>query len=332
MKLPRRRFLQLAAGAAVLPAVSRMAFAQAAYPTKPITLVVPYAAGGPTDSIARVMAERMRASLGQTVIIENTTGAGGTIAVARVARAAPDGYTFGIGQNGSHVVTGATYGARLTYDLLKDFEPLTLLTDAPFFLAGKKTLPPDDLKGLIAWMKANPGMAIFGNGGNGSISHICGLLFMDITGTSAQVVPYRGNAPAMQDLVAGQIDMMIADPVTGVPQVRGGNIKAYGVTAKTRLSTAPDIPTVDEAGLPGYHVSLWHGLWLPKGVPTPIAAKLNAAAVEALADSGVQAKLASLGQEIFPRDRQTPQGLDAHQKAEIAKWWPLIKAAGIKVE
>ena len=331
MKLQRRRFLQLAASAVALPAVSRSASAQAAYPAEPITLVVPYAAGGPTDSIARILAERMRSLLGQTVIIENTTGAGGTIAVGRVARAAPDGYTVGIGQNGSHVVTGATY-QRLSYDLLNDFEPLTLLTDAPFFLAGKKTLPPDDLKGLIAWMKANPGKATFGNGGNGSISHICGLLFMDITGTTAQVVPYRGNAPAMQDLVAGQIDMMIADPVTGVLQARGGNIKSYGVTAKTRLSTAPDIPTVDEAGLPGYHVSLWHGLWLPKGVPAPIAAKLNAVVVEALADPTVRTKLAALGQEIFPRERQNPQALDAHQKSEIAKWWPIIKAANIKVE
>jgi tripartite-type tricarboxylate transporter receptor subunit TctC len=332
MKLLRRQFLQLAASAVALPAVSRFAFGQAAYPSKPITMVVPYAAGGPTDSIARVLAERMRTSLGQTVVIENTTGAGGTIAVGRVARSTPDGYTIGIGQNGSHVVTGATYAGRLPYDLLNDFEPLTLITDAPFFLAGKKAFPPDDLKGLIAWMKTNPGKAIFGNGGNGSISHICGLLFMDITGTSAQVVPYRGNAPAMQDLVGGQIDMMIADPVTGVPQVRGGTIKAYGVTAKTRLSTAREIPTVDEAGLPGYHVSLWHGLWLPKGVPTPIATKLHAVTVEALADATVQAKLAMLGQEIFPRDRQTPEGLDAHQRAEIAKWWPIIKAANIKVE
>ena len=330
MELPRRRFLQVAAGAAALPAVSRSASAQA-YPSKPITLIVPYAAGGPTDSIARVLAERLRSSLGQTVVVENTTGAGGTIAVGRLARATSDGYTIGIGQNGSHVVTGATY-SKLPYDLLGDFEPLTLLTDAPFFLAGKKTFPPNDLKSLIAWMKANPGKATFGNGGNGSISHICGLLFMQITGTTAQVVPYRGNAPAMQDLVAGQIDMMIADPVTGVPQVRGGTIKAYGVTAKTRLSTAPDIPTVDEAGLPGYHVSLWHGLWLPKGVPAPIAAKLNATVVEALADPAVRSKLGALGQEIFPRERQNPKALDSHQRAEIAKWWPIIKEAGLKIE
>jgi len=331
MKLPRRRFLQLAAGAAALPALSRSASAQAAYPSKPIILIVPYAAGGPTDSIARILAERMRTSLGQTVVVENTTGAGGTIAVARLARATPDGYTIGIGQNGSHVVTGATY-QKLPYDLLKDFEPLTLLTDAPFFLAGKKTMPANNLKELIAWMRANPGKTTFGNGGNGSISHLTGVLFLNLTKTTAQIVPYRGNAPAMQDLVAGQIDVMVADPVTGVPQVRSGNIKGYAVTAKTRLSTAPDIPTADEAGMPGYHVSLWHGLWLPKGVPAPIAAKLQAAAVEALADSTARAKLAALGQDIFPRERQNPQALDAHQKAEIAKWWPIIKAAGIKVE
>jgi tripartite-type tricarboxylate transporter receptor subunit TctC len=315
----------------VLPALSRGAFAQAAYPSKPITIVVPYAAGGPTDAIARILAERLRSSLGQTVIVENTTGAGGTIGVGRVARSAPDGYTIGIGQNGSHVVTGATY-QRLPYDLLNDFQPLTLLTDAPFFLAGRKTFPADDLKGLIAWMKANPGQAILANGGNGSITHISGLLFMELTGTTAQVVPYRGNAPAMQDLVGGQIDLMIADPVTGVPQVQGGTIKGYAVTAKSRLATAPDLPTVDEAGLPGYHVSLWHGLWMPKGTPQPIMARLNAAVVEALADPTVRAKLAALGQDIFPLQRQNPNGLDAHQRAEIAKWWPIIKAAEIRVD
>src|SRR5262249_5381728 len=310
MKLPRRRFLQLAAGATALPAVSRLASAQT-YPSKPITIVVPYAAGGPTDTIGRVLAERMRSSLGQTIIIENTTGAGGTIGVARVVRAAPDGYTIGIGQNGSHVVTGATY-PRLPYDLLNDLLPLTLLTDAPFFIAARKTFPAGDLKGLIAWMKANPGATIVANGGNGSITHISGLLFMDLTGTTGQVVPYRGNAPAMQDLVAGQVDIMIADPVTGVPQVAGGSIKGSAGTAKRRLATAPNIPTVDEAGLPGYHVSLWHGLWMPKGTPRPVMAKLNAAVAEALADATVQAKLASIGQDIFPPARQNGPALDAH--------------------
>jgi tripartite-type tricarboxylate transporter receptor subunit TctC len=328
MKLPRRTFI---IGAAALSALPRAASAQAPYPSKPITIVVPYAPGGPTDTIARILAERMRVSLGQTVVVENTTGAGGTLGVGRVARSAPDGYTIGIGQNGSHVVTGATY-QRLPYDLLNDFQPLSLLTDAPFFIAGRKTLPADDLKGLIAWMKAEPGRAIIANGGNGSITHISGVLFMDVTGTKGQVVPYRGNAPAMQDLVAGQIDIMIADPVTGVPQLQGHTIKGYAVTAKSRLSTAPDIPTVDEAGLPGYYVSLWHGLWMPKGTPQPIMEKLNAAVVEALADPTVRAKLASIGQDIFPPERQNPQALDAHQRAEIARWWPLIKAAEIRIE
>jgi tripartite-type tricarboxylate transporter receptor subunit TctC len=330
MKFQRRALLKLAAGAAALSALPRKTFAQGDYPAKPIIIVVPYAAGGPTDAIARILGERMRVSLGQTVIIENTTGAGGTLGVGRVARSAPDGYTIGIGQNGSHVVTGATY-QNLPYDLLRDLQPLSLVTDAPFFLAARKRLPADDLKGLIAWMKANPGKATFGNGGAGSITHISELLFMEQTGTTAQVVPYRGNAPAMQDLVAGQIDVMVADPVTGVPQLHGNAIKAFAVTAKDRLSTAREIPTVDEAGLPGYYVSLWHGLWLPAGTPQPIMARLNAAVVEALGDQVVRARLASLGQDIFPAERQNPQGLEAHQKAEIAKWWPLIKAHGIKV-
>jgi tripartite-type tricarboxylate transporter receptor subunit TctC len=331
MRLPRRTFLKLAATAAALPLAPRAVLAQAAYPVKPITIVVPYAAGGPTDTIARIMAERLRVTLGQAIIVENTTGAGGTIAVARVARSPADGYTISIGQNGSHVVTGATY-QKLPYDLLNDLQPLALLSDAPFFLAARKAFPADDLKGLIAWMKANPGRASFGNAGNGSITHVSSLLFMDMTGTTAQPVPYRGGAPAMQDLVGGQIDLMVADPIIVVPQLRSGGIKAYAVTATSRLSSAPEIPTVDEAGLPGYQVSLWHGLWMPKGTPQPIVDKLSAAVIEALADPTVQAKLAALGQDIFPRERQTPQALDAHQKAEIARWYPLIKAAAIKVE
>jgi tripartite-type tricarboxylate transporter receptor subunit TctC len=330
MRLPRRSFIKLAAGALALPTLTRTTFAQD-YPSKPIVIVVPYAPGGPTDTIARILAERMRVSLSQTVVVENTTGAGGTLGVARVARSAPDGYTIGIGQNGSHVVTGATY-QRLPYDLLNDFQPLSLLTDAPFFIAGRKTIPADDLQGLIAWLKANSGKITFGNGGNGSITHISGVRLMDLIGVTAQVVPYRGNAPAMQDLVAGQIDIMIADPVTGVPQLQGGAIKGYAVAAKTRLSTAPQIPTVDEAGLPGYYASLWHGMWMPKGTPQSIMDKLSAAVMEALADPTVQAKLGSIGQDIFAPERQGPEGLGAHQRAEIAKWWPIIKAAEIKVE
>ena len=329
MKLLRRKFLQLAASAVALPAVSRSAFAQA-YPTKPITIVVPFAAGGPTDTIARLLAERFRASLGQTVIVENATGAGGTIGVGRAARAAPDGYTISLGQNGSHVVTGATY-SNLPYDLLNDFEPLSLLCIAPFVVVAKKSVPANDLKSFIAWLKANPDRTV-GTAGQGSISHVCGLIFQNVTGSRLQFVPYRGTAPAMQDLVAGQIDMMISDPVTSMPQVRGGNIKIFGVAADTRLPSAPDVPTVDEAGLPGYHVALWHGLWMPKGTPKPIMTTLNAAVVGALADPAVRGKLADLGQDVYPPERQTAESLGALQKAEIAKWWPIIKAGNIKVE
>jgi tripartite-type tricarboxylate transporter receptor subunit TctC len=330
MKFPRRRFLQLSAGALALPAMPRSAFAQAAYPSRPITMVVPFAAGGPTDVIGRVLAERMRNSLGQTIIVENTTGAGGTIGAGRLARAAPDGYTIGIGQNSSHVITGATY-ANLPYDLLKDFAPLTLLCITPFMVVSKKAVPADDLKSFIAWLKANPNKTV-GTAGQGSISHVCGLIFQNTTGTQLQFVPYRGIAPAMQDVVAGQIDMIISDPVATLQHARAGSIKAHAVCANARLASAPEFPTVDEAGLPGYHVALWHGLWMPKGTPKPILDKLLAAVVEALADPAVRAKLESLGQDIYPREKQNPEALAAQQRAEIEKWWPIIKAGNIKVE
>jgi tripartite-type tricarboxylate transporter receptor subunit TctC len=329
MKLQRRQFLHLAAAAAALPAVSRIASAQA-YPTRPITMIVPFAPGGATDAIGRTTAERMKGSLGQPVIVENVTGAGGTIAVGRVARAAPDGYTLSIGQNDTHVVTGATYA--LQYDLLNDFEPVALISTGPFVFVAKKTMPANDLKGLIAWLKANPDKATQGHAGTGGITHIAGVFIQRETGTRFQFVPYRGAAPAIQDLVAGHIDMVICDPVAALPQVRAGTIKAYGVTTKTRLLSAPDIPTLDEAGLPGFDISLWHGLRLPKGTPKNITAKVNAAVMDALADPTVRARLADLGQEIFPREQQTPKALAALQKAEIEKWWPIIKEAGIKAQ
>ena len=328
-RLGRRQFLHLAAGATALPTVSRIAWAQA-YPSRPITIVVAFPPGGATDVIGRVMAERLKSSLGQPVIVENVTGAAGTLAVGRVARAAPDGYMLSIGQNGSHVVRGATYA--LPYDLLNDLEPVALLSTGPFVLTARKTMPANDLKGLIAWLKANPDKATQGHAGTGGLAHIAGVFFQRETGTRFGFVPYRGIAPAIQDLVAGQIDMAISDPVASLPQVRAGTIKAYGVTAKTRLTSAPDIPTLDEAGLPGFDISQWHGLWLPKGTPKSIIAKLNAAVMNALADPAVRARLADLGQEIFPRDRQTPEALGAFQKAEIEKWWPIIKAANIKGE
>jgi tripartite-type tricarboxylate transporter receptor subunit TctC len=329
MKLPRRQFLHLAVGAAALPAAPRNALAQA-YPSRPITIVVPYAAGGATDTIGRVMAEGMKRSLGQPVIVENATGAGGTIAVARVARAAPDGYTLSLGHNGSHVMTSATYAPQ--YDLLNDFEPVALISSYPQVIVAKRAMPANDLKELIAWLKANPDKASAGIAGYGNIAHVIGVLFRNETGTRFQFVPYRGIAPAIQDLAAGQIDMAISDPVASMPQVRAGTIKAYGVTAKTRLPSAPDIPTLDEAGLPGFDISVWHAAWLPKGTPKDIITKLNIAVADALADPRVRARLADVGQEIFSRDRQTPEALAALQKAEIEKWWPIIKAAGIKGE
>jgi tripartite-type tricarboxylate transporter receptor subunit TctC len=329
MKLPhRRQFLHLAAGAAGLPAMSRIARAQA-YPTRPITMVVGFAAGGPTDVTARIVAERMRASLGQPIIIENVAGAAGSIAGGRVARATPDGYTLSFGQWGTHVVNGALYA--LSYDVLNDFEPVALISSNPWLIVGKKAMPANDLKGLIAWLKANPEKASQGTAGVGAASHIAGAFFQRETGTRFQFVPYRGAGPAMQDLVAGQIDLMVDNPTNTLPQVRAGSIKAYAVTAKSRLASAPDIPTVDEAGLPGFYISLWQALWAPKGTPKDVIGKLNAAVADALADPALRQKFAEIGQEIYPRDQQTPEALGILHKAEIEKWWPIIKAANIKL-
>lgn len=330
MRLPdRRQFLQLATGTVALPAVTRSAQAQA-YPTRPITMVVPYSAGGPTDTIARIMAERLRASLDQIVLVENTTGAAGTLGVGRVARATPDGYTMSIGHWGTHVVNPAIY--PLQYDTLNDFEPVAMIATNPQLIVAKKNLPAKDLKELIVWLKANSTAATQGTAGYGSGSHISGIFFQEITGTTFQFVPYRGAGPAMQDLIAGQIDLMIDQAANSLPQVRNRTVQAYAVTAKTRLVAAPDIPTVDEAGVPGLHISIWHALWMPKGTPKDILAKLNAATVEALADPNVRKRLAELGQEIPTRDMQTPQALLAYHKAEIDRWWPIIKKAGVKGE
>jgi tripartite-type tricarboxylate transporter receptor subunit TctC len=329
MKLPRRQFLHLAAGAAALPAVPRIACAQA-YPARPISIVVPFVAGGATDVIARLIAERMRASLRQPVIVENIAGAGGSTGVGRVARAAPDGYTLSIGHWSTHVVNGAIYS--LPYDLLNDFEPILLLTSNSYLVLARKTMPATNLTELIAWLKANPDKASAGTAGAGSPQHVGGIFFQRATGTRFQFVPYRGGAPMTQDLVAGQIDMTIDDPTNSMPQLRAGAIKAYAVAAKTRLAAAPDIPTVDEAGLPGFYFSRWHALWAPKSTPKDIIARLNAAAVDALADAGVRARLADLAQEIFTREQQTPEALGSHHKAEIEKWWPILKAANIKAE
>ena len=281
--------------------------------------------------VARIVAERMRSSLGQTVIIENVTGANGKLGTGRVARATPDGYTLAFGVSFStHVVNGAIYA--LPYDVINDFEPVALVADAPQLILAKKAMPANDLKELIAWLKANPDKASLGHTGAGSPAHVAGILFQKQTGTRFQFVPYRGAGPAMQDLIAGHIDLMFVDADIALAHVRAGSIKAYAVTAKNRLAAAPDIPTVDEAGLPGFYVSPWFAFWAPKGTPKDVIAKLNAAVVDALADTAVRQRLADLGQEIFPREQQTPEALGAFHKAEIEKWWPIIKEASIKVE
>jgi tripartite-type tricarboxylate transporter receptor subunit TctC len=329
VKLPRRTFLHLAAGAAALPAMSRVAWSQA-YPTRPITIIVPFPAGGPTDTIARLLSERMRASLGQTVIVENVAGAAGSIAAARSVRAAPDGYTVSIGTLGTHVLNGVLY--PLQFDLLNDFAPISLIADNPLLIVAKKTLPVSDVKGLIAWLKANGDKAVQGTAGVGAPSHIARVYFQRDTGTNFQFVPYRGAGPAMQDLISGQIDFMIDLAANSLPQVRAGTIKALAVTAKTRLSTASGIPTVDEAGLTRFYMSVWHGLWVPKNTRRDVVDKLNAAVVNTLADASVRRRLQDLGQEIPVREQQSPEALYGFQKAEIEKWWPIIKAANIKGE
>jgi tripartite-type tricarboxylate transporter receptor subunit TctC len=325
---PPRRYV-LAASVAALLVVAPEAIAQT-YPSRPVTMIVPASAGGPTDAIARVLSERMTANLGGTVLVDNVAGAGGSIGVGKVARSAPDGYTLGIGQWSHYVLNGATYA--LPYDLLADFAPVAMIATGPLLLVSRKDLPANDLKGLIAWLKANPDKATAGTGGVGSPPHISGIFFQKMTGTQFQFVPYRGTAPAMRDLLAGQIDIMIDQASNVLPQLRGGTIKAFAVTAKERLPSAPDVPTVDEAGLPGLYVSVWHGLWAPKGTPAEIIAKLNGAVVKSLGEPGTKEKLAALGQDIPLPDQLTPQALGAFQKAEIEKWWPIVKDAGIKAE
>ena len=300
------------------------------YPSKPITLVVPFAAGGPVDAVARILSVPMGKALGQAVLVDYTVGAAGTLGVGRVARAAPDGYTLSIGHWSTHVINAAIY--PLQYDVLRDLEPVGMICANPLLIVAKSSFPAKDLRELIAWLKANPDKASVGTAGVGSGSHMGGIYFQNATGTKVQYIPYKGTGPAMQDLLAGRLDFMVDQASNSLPQVRGGKIKAYAVTAKTRLSAAPDIPTVDEAGLPGLYVSVWFGIWAPKGTPRDIVAKLNAAMVSALADSSVRQRLADLGQEITPREQQSPEALGAFHKAETEKWWPLVKAAGIKPE
>jgi tripartite-type tricarboxylate transporter receptor subunit TctC len=300
------------------------------YPTRPVTMVVPFSAGGPTDTIARILGQAMGAALGQPIIIENVTGAAGSIGVGRVARAAPDGYTIGIGHWSTHVVNAAVY--HLNYDVLEDFAPISLVANNAQLIVSKNDVPAKNLKELIAWVKANQDKIVQGTGGVGAASHIGGLFFQQMTGTKFQFVPYRGTGPMMQDLLAGQIDFSFDQAANSLPQVQAGRIRGYAVTSKTRIASAPDIPTVDEAGLPGFYVSVWHGLWVPKGTPKAIVDKLVGATQTALKDASLQKRWMELGQDLPPPEQQTPEALRAYHKAELDKWLPIIKAAGVKAE
>jgi tripartite-type tricarboxylate transporter receptor subunit TctC len=300
------------------------------FPSHQITIVVPFSAGGPSDAMARVLAERMQRSLGQTVLIENVTGAGGSLGVGRVVRAPADGYTIGFGHLGTNVANGAIY--KLGYDLVTDLEPVVMLPSNPMIIVSKTAVPAKTLPELLAWLKAKPTPPTAGTAGAGSGSHIAGLYFENVSGIKLQYVPYRGTAPALTDLVAGQIDIIVDQTSNSISQVRAGTIRAYAVTADKRVDSAPEIPTTDEAGLPGFHMTLWSGFWVPKDTPKDIVAKLNAAAVEALSDPGVRKKLGDLGLDMPAKDQLTPAALGAWQKAEIAKWWPMIRAANVKVE
>ena len=329
MTFARRTFLQLTAGAAAAAAYPEFASA-IDYPTRPITIVVPFAAGGATDVLARVVADRMGRSLGQSVIVEDVTGAAGSIGVARVAHATADGYTLSVGTLTTHVLIGGLY--KLDFDLLTDLTPIAELAYEPLLICVKNALPVKNLQELIAWLKANPDQATCGIPGVGSTGNLAGLSLQKMTGTSFRFIPYRGDGPAVQDMMAGQIDMMIEPSSNFKAQVLAGTIKAIAVAAKTRLATLPEVPTCDEAGLPGYYASIWFGMWAPKDTPKDIIAKLNAVTVAALADPDVNERLTKLGQQIAVRDMQTPETFGAFQKAEADKWWPIIKAANIKIE
>ena len=300
------------------------------FPSKPVTVIVPFAAGGPSDALVRAVGERMRQSLNQPVVIENVTGAAGSTGVTRAARAPADGYTVSMGHLGTHVINGAIY--PLPFDLIEDFEPVALLGSNPMVIVSKNAVPAKDLKELIGWLKANQEKATFGTAGVGSGAHFSGVYFQSLIGTRIPYVAYRGTGPALQDLVAGQIDVIVDQASNSLPQIQAGRIRAYGVTDTKRLAAEPSIPTVDEAGLPGFHVLLWSALWVPKGTPKDVIAKLNAAVVEALADPAVKKRLGDVGVDIPAREQLTPEVLRALQKSEAAKWWPVIKAASIKPE
>ncbi len=300
------------------------------FPSRPITIIVPFSAGGPSDAMSRILAEHMKVTLKEAVLVENVTGAGGSIGVGRAAKSPADGYTVSFGHLGTHVANGAIY--KLNYDLVADLDPVVLLPSNPMIIVSKNAVPAKTLKELLDWLKARSAPAAAGTAGAGSGSHVAGIAFEAATGIKLQFVPYRGTGPAMNDLVAGQIDLIVDQTSNSIQQVRAGTIRAYAIVDLKRVDSAPEIPTTDEAGLPGFHMTLWSGFWVPKGTPKEIIAKLNAAAVEAMNDPAVRKQLENLGLQMPPADKLTPQALGDFQKAEIARWWPIIKAANVKVD
>ncbi len=316
--------------AALLAIASTLGVRAQAYPSRPISIVVPYPAGGVTDTLVRLLAERMKNSLGQPVLTENMGGASGTVGAAHVARAAPDGYTLLLGNSEAFVLTPATM--KLPYNPSTDFAPIALLPSYPFILVSTNDVPAKTLKELIAWMQTNPDKVLQGTVGSGTMQQLCGLSIQHTVGAKWQLIPYRGGTPAMQDMLAGQINFMCTASGSFLPLVRSGQIRVYAVTAKNRMEAAPGIPTVDEAGLPGLYVSIWNALWVPAGTPKDIIAKLNAAANAAMADPTFHKRIVDMGLDMPASDQRTPDALDDLRKADIAKWWPIIKAAGLKAE
>jgi tripartite-type tricarboxylate transporter receptor subunit TctC len=318
----------VAAVLAVVAAGMPGAFAQT-YPSRPVTLIAPFPAGGPLDSIARVIAEPMREALGQPVVIENVPGAGGNLGVGRAARAEPDGYTVVIGQWSTHVVNPVTYS--LNYDV-QELEPIGLLTITPQLIIARKDFPARDIKDLIAWLKANPDKATAGTVGAAGGAQVASIYFQKETGTTFRFVPYRGGGPAVQDMAAGQLDLMFDQAANALGPVRAGTVKAYAVMSKTRWQALPDVPSADESGTPGLYVAYWHAMWAPKGTPKDVVAKLNAAVRRALADPNVSKRLSDIGHDPFPSEQRTPQALAAYHKAEIDRWWPIVRASGLKAQ
>jgi tripartite-type tricarboxylate transporter receptor subunit TctC len=331
MRKPQISFTALAVGlAGVLFSTACWTSGEAVaapYPTRPITLVVPFPPGGGLDVTARILAGPLAKALGQTVVIENSGGAAGSIGVGRVARATADGYTIGIGMWGTHVLNAAMY--HLDYDVVKDFAPIGLIATAPQFIEADKSVPANDLKGLVAWLKGRPEPTRMATAGVGSVGQIIGTFFEKETGTHLQFIPYRGLGPARQGLLAGEDDLMIDVPSAALPQVRAGKIKAYAIIAKQRLAAAPGIPTVEEAGMPDLYVSNWYALWAPRGTPQDVITRLNSALVASLADPDLHAKFEANGLLMFPRDQETPEALRALQQSDIKKWWPIVQAAHI---